>query len=306
MNLRDLSYFVNLAETKHFGDAAKRSFISQPTLSMQIKKLEQDLGVSLFERTNKQVFLTDQGEDLLHLVKNILVQVNELKEAAHFLHDPFAGDLHLGAIPTVAPYLLPLIMPNLKLQFPNLKIWLAEEQTETLIKKLEEGTLDAAIMADPIKGQFIRQTLFEEEFYFACSKTNKLANLTSISLNELAEQELLLLEKGHCLREQAMAVCQMAKKDNNIADFTATSLETLRLMVQAGMGVTLLPALSFTSNSSELLSYIPFPEPMPSRTLALFWRTSSPKKQCLEAMVDNIKNNKSVNSALAPSRQTKA
>ena len=148
MNLRDLSYFVNLAETKHFGDAAKRSFVSQPTLSMQIKKLEQDLGVSLFERTNKQVFLTDQGEALLPLAKNILVQVNELKEAAHFLHDPFAGNLHLVAIPTVAPYLLPLIMLSLKLQFPNLKIWLVEEQTETLIKKLEEGTLDAAIMAD--------------------------------------------------------------------------------------------------------------------------------------------------------------
>ena len=149
-------------------------------------------------------------------------------------------------------------------------------------------------------------TLFEEEFYFACGKTNKLAHLTSISLNELAEQDLLLLEEGHCLREQAMAVCQMAKGDNTIADFTATSLETLRLMVQAGMGVTLLPSLSLTSHFSELLSYIPFKEPMPSRTLSLFWRASSPKKQCLEAMVDNIKNNKSVNSALAPSRQTRA
>ncbi|RUR10690.1 LysR substrate-binding domain-containing protein [Legionella sp. km772] len=289
MNLRDLSYFIILAETKHFGAAAKRCYVSQPTLSMQIKKLEDDLGVSLFERTNKQVFLTDQGTALLPLAKKILIQVNELKDAAHYLNDPFAGDLHLGAIPTVAPYLLPLIMPTLKQQFPHLKIWLVEEQTQRLIEKLEDGTLDAAIMADPIHQVFTRQALFEEVFYFACSKNNPLAGLTSISLNQLAGQELLLLEEGHCLREQAMAVCQMAKANNSIADFTATSLETLRLMVQADMGVTLLPALSVLSHSSDLLCCIPFLEPMPSRTLALFWRTSSPKQQCLEAIVEKIK-----------------
>ena len=168
------------------------------------------------------------------------MQINELKEAAHQFNDPFSGDLHLGAIPTVAPYLLPLIMPSLKQQFPHLKIWLVEEQTQRLIEKLEEGSLDAAIMADPIPGNFTRDILFEEAFYFACAKTNSLAYLTTISLNELVGQELLLLEEGHCLREQSMAVCQMVKADNNIADFTATSLETLRLMVQAGMGVTLL------------------------------------------------------------------
>lgn len=289
MNLRDLGYFVILAETKHFGEAAKRCFVSQPTLSMQIKKLEEDLGVSLFERTNKQVFLTDQGKALLPLAKKILVQINELKEAAHQFNDPFSGDLHLGAIPTVAPYLLPLIMPSLKQQFPHLKIWLVEEQTQRLIEKLEEGSLDAAIMADPIPGNFTRDILFEEAFYFACAKTNSLAYLTTISLNELVGQELLLLEEGHCLRDQAMAVCQMVQADNNIADFTATSLETLRLMVQAGMGVTLLPVLSVLSHSSDLLSCIPFQDPMPTRTLALFSRVSSPKNQCLQAIAQQIR-----------------
>lgn len=284
MNLRDLGYFIILAETRHFGEAAKRCFVSQPTLSMQIKKLEEDLGVSLFERTNKQVFLTDKGEALLPLAKKILVQVNEFKEAAQVLNDPFSGDLHVGAIPTVAPYLLPLIMPGLQQEFPQLKIWLVEEQTQNLIEKLEEGSLDAAIMADPIPGHFTRQILFEEEFYFACAKTNKLASLAEVSLSDLAGQELLLLEEGHCLRDQAMAVCQMAQANNSIADFTATSLETLRLMVQAGMGVTLLPALSIKTHSSDSLCYIPFQEPSPSRTLALYWRASSPKKECLEAI----------------------
>lgn len=287
MNLRDLGYFVILAETKHFGEAAKRCFVSQPTLSMQIKKLEEYLGVSLFERTNKQVFLTDQGKALLPLAKKILVQVNELKDAAYYLNDPFSGDLRLGAIPTVAPYLLPLIMPNVQQAFPHLKIWLVEEQTQELTEQLEEGRLDAAIMADPITPSFTRQVLFEEVFYLACAATNPLADLKTVSLNELAGQELLLLEEGHCLREQAMAVCQMAQGTNKIADFTATSLETLRLMVQAGMGVTLLPALSL-NYSSDLLRYIPFVEPIPSRTLALFWRASSPKRRCLEAIAQEI------------------
>jgi LysR family hydrogen peroxide-inducible transcriptional activator len=179
-------------------------------------------------------------------------------------------------------------MPSLKQEFPHLKIWLVEEQTQRLIEKLEEGTLDAAIMADPISGVFTRQSLFEEAFYFACAKTHPLADLKSISINELVGQELLLLEEGHCLREQAMAVCQMAQASNNVADFTATSLETLRLMVQAGMGVTLLPALSVLTHSSDLLTCIPFHEPMPSRTLALFSRTSSPKNQCLHAMAQQI------------------
>lgn len=287
MNLRDLHYFIILAETKHFGEAAKKCFVSQPTLSMQIKKLEEGLGVILFERTNKQVFLTEQGQVLLPMAKKVLLLIKELKESADLLNDPFSGELHLGAIPTVAPYLLPLIMPLIKQHFPNLKIWLIEEQTQRLIEKLEAGELDAAIMAEPNPGSFSCQVLLEEVFYFACAKTNPLAALESISLNALADQQLLLLEEGHCLREQAMAVCHMAQV-NDIADFTATSLETLRLMVQAGMGVTLLPKLSVLSHSSDLIRYLPFQDPIPSRTISLFWRKSSPKKRCLQAIAQHI------------------
>jgi LysR family transcriptional regulator, hydrogen peroxide-inducible genes activator len=287
MNLRDLHYFFVLAETKHFGEAAKKCFVSQPTLSMQIKSLEESLGVILFERTNKQVFLSEHGQKLLPMAKKIILLINELKDSAQLLDDPFAGELHLGVIPTVAPYLLPLIMPLLKQQFPNLKIWLIEEQTQRLIEKLEAGELDAAIMAEASARSFARQVLFEEVFYFACAKTHPFASLESISLNNLVGQQLLLLEEGHCLREHAMAICHMAQA-NDIADFTATSLETLWLMVQAGMGVTLVPKLSVLTNSSELIRYIPFQDPMPSRILSLFWRTSTPKKRCLQAIAQQI------------------
>ena len=287
MNLRDLRYFVILAETKHFGEAAKRCFVSQPTLSMQIKKLEEDLGVLLFERSNKQVFLSDQGSSLLPIAKQILILVDELKDTSRYLNDPFSGELRLGAIPTLAPYLLPKVMPALKNHFPNLKIWLIEEQTNRLTKQLEEGTIDAAIMAMPIEGNLSSHVLFEEPFYFTCAKTHPLAALTTISMKDLANQPIMLLEEGHCLRDQAIAVCRMAKA-NDIADFTATSLETLRFMVQAGMGVTLLPALAVLSHQEDLVRYIPFSKPIPARTIALFWRSSSPKGTCLQAIGEEI------------------
>jgi LysR family hydrogen peroxide-inducible transcriptional activator len=287
MNLRDLHYFIVLAQVKHFGEAAKQCHVSQPTLSMQIKKLEETLGVALFERSNKQVFLTDHGNELVPIAKNILLLCHEMKEVAGHLHDPFAGDLRLGVIPTAAPYLLPLVMPTFKTNFPNLKIWLIEEQTHRLISQLEGGEIDAAIMAQPIAGTFSYQNLFEEPFYFACAAGHPLAQSKFLSVNDLTNQQVMLLEEGHCLREQAMAVCHMGKA-SEVADFTATSLETLRLMVQAGMGGTLLPALSVYSESSDLLKCIPFEPPEPSRILGLFWRVGTPKAKCLRAIATII------------------
>ncbi|WP_298623464.1 LysR substrate-binding domain-containing protein [uncultured Legionella sp.] len=287
MNLRDLHYFIVLADLKHFGEAAKKCYVSQPTLSMQIKKLEETLGVHLFERTNKNVFLTDQGTALLARAKKIMMLVDEMKDLARNSTDPFSGDLRLGVIPTVAPYLLPLIMPELKSKYPDLKIWLIEDQTHRLINKLDNGEIDAAIMAQPVEGSFSRLNLFEEDFYFACAASSPLAGFEKVTIDVLATQPVMLLKEGHCLREQAMAVCQMAKV-NDVADFTATSLETLRLMVQSGMGVTLLPALAARMHSSSLLKCIPFDSPVPSRTLALFWRSGTPKIKCLNSVGEHI------------------
>lgn len=287
MNLRDLQYFVVLAELKHFGDAAKKCYVSQPTLSMQIKKLEETLGIPLFERTNKSVLLTDQGMVLLSRAKKIMLLVDEMRDIARDSKDPFGGDLRLGVIPTLAPYLLPLVMPALKNSYPDLKIWLIEDQTHRLINKLERGEIDAALIAQPIDGHFTGLNLFEEEFYFACAASNPLAGSRTVHINVLTNQPIMLLEEGHCLRDQAMAVCQMVKA-NEVADFTATSLETLRLMVQSGMGVTLLPALAARMQSSSLLKCIPFDAPAPSRTLALFWRHGTPKIQCLQSIGRHI------------------
>lgn len=287
MNLRDLHYFAVLAEVKHFGEAATRCFVSQPTLSMQIKKLEAFLGVTLFERNNKQVLLTDQGQQLLIQARKILLLVDEMKELARQSANPFAGELRLGVIPTVSPYLLPLVMSELNQLFPKLKIWLIEEQTHRLVTKLEQGDIDAAILAIPVEASFDYQILYEEAFFFACSRGNPLANHSLIEMSDLSNQKMMLLADGHCLRDQAMAVCQLAKA-NDIADFTATSLETLKFMVQAGMGVTLLPSLATINiNVSELLC-IPFAKPAPSRRLGLYWRKSSPKQGCFNAIADAI------------------
>jgi LysR family hydrogen peroxide-inducible transcriptional activator len=287
MNLRDLHYFVVLAELKHFGEAARRCHVSQPTLSMQIKKLEEELGIILFERNNKQVLLTDAAKVLVVRVQQILMQVAEMKEFARASADPYAGELRLGLIPTLAPYLLPLIMKEIQSVFPKLQVWLYEDKTQHLIEKLAAGQLDAALMATPVEGEFDSTILFEEPFYFAAALGSALENKKEIQISELANQPVMLLEEGHCLREQAMAVCQLAKAEVR-ADFTATSLETLRWMIQAGMGVTLLPALAIGDAESSNLLVLPFAKPAPSRSIALYWRPLSAKLLCLEAIAKLI------------------
>ncbi|KTD16657.1 LysR substrate-binding domain-containing protein [Legionella jordanis] len=286
MNLRDLHYFVTLADAMHFGETAKRCHVSQPTLSMQIKKLEEELGVVLFERQHKQVMLTEAGKALLSRAQGILTEVSEMKELARQFSNPYMGELRLGAIPTVAPYLFPHIMRPVQKAFPKLRVWLVEEKTEQLAEKLAKGQLDAAIMATPVAGYFAHEELFEEPFYFVCAP-NAQGGKKQMSVQDLADEHVMLLEEGHCLREQAMAICKMAKGKPR-ADFTATSLETLRFMVQAGMGVTLLPALSLYGNQQGL-EIIPFTSPVPTRSIALFWRPGTAKVNFLESLAALIR-----------------
>ncbi|KTD61400.1 LysR substrate-binding domain-containing protein [Legionella spiritensis] len=287
MNLRDLQYFVTLAKTEHFGEAARACFVSQPTLSMQIKKLEGELGVVLFERDNKRVMLTGSGKQLLGRAKEILAQVVEMKEIAHAANDPLSGELRLGVIPTVAPYLLPLIMTRIQTSFPKLKIWLIEDKTHHLTDKLQGGELDAAIMAAPVPADFGSRMLYEEPFYFACAANYPLPENKPVILDQLVGQPVLLLDEGHCLREQAMSICQSVQAET-MADFTATSLETLRFMVQAGLGVTLMPALATRDVSGSELKIRPFADSAPSRSITLYWRANSPRQLCLQALADVI------------------
>ncbi len=276
MNLRDLQYLVSVADHLHFGKAAEACNVSQPTLSMQLKKLEETLGVQLFERTNKSVLLTAIGVDITVRAKRILEESQQLRAAAKAAVNPLSGELRLGIFPTLAPYLLPTLMPMLKKHFPLLNVLLVEEKTAELISQIQEGKMDCALLAMPVdKEAFSTSMLFVEPFVLAVPATHTLAKRASVSLDDLHGESMLLLEEGHCLREQALEVCStIGVGESN--SFRATSLETLRHMVASGNAVTLMPKLSVRSDDA-LVRYIPFKKPTPSRTIGLFWRKTSPR-----------------------------
>lgn len=286
MNLRDLKYLVAVIEQGHFGRAAEVCFVSQPALSMQIKKLEDTLGVQLLERTNKAVLLTEAGKMICERAKNIMAQEKEIYALAKQTKDPFSGELHVGIIPTVAPYLLPHIMPGLKTCFPDLTFYLAELQTLQLLEKLKQGKLDIGLLALPVTDpELTSTTLYEEEFMLAVPNNHKLSKRKSIKQTDLKDLSMLLLEDGHCLREHALTVCH-SNKAVEARSFQATSLETLRHMIAAQVGITLMPKLACKENDG--IAYIPFHSPKPTRTVGLIWRTSSAKKILLNSLSKNL------------------
>jgi LysR family hydrogen peroxide-inducible transcriptional activator len=287
MNLRDLKYLVSLAELKHFGKAAEACFISQPALSIQIKKLEKYLGVQLLERNNKSVLLTDIGQTIAEQASLVLQEAEKIRELAKIAKDPLAGELKLGVIPTLGPYLLPHIMPKLSQLFPKIAFYLFEEQTHTLEEKLRHGKIDAAILATPMHEANISQyPLFEEKFLLAIPSAHPLAKQKKAKLEDIQQTGLLLLEDGHCLRDQVLSFCQYST-DIEKQNFRATSLETLRHMVIAGTGLTLMPELA--CHPHKKINYIPFIGSQPSRQISLCWRTSSAKKSLLQALAQQIK-----------------
>lgn len=287
MNLKDLKYLVALAEHHHFGKAAESCFVSQPALSMQIKKLEEYLGVLLIERMNNKFIFTQVGEIIVGEARNILLRVDVLKELAHQAKDPFEGVLRIGIIPTLAPYLLPCIALKLNALYPKVIIHWVEGMTEDLINKLDQGLLDCALLATSPDENFIIQSLFDEAFFLAVSLNHPFATRNAVKLSDLKNQTLLLLDDGHCLREQTLAVCYKAQASESTS-YRATSLETLRYMVAAGAGVTLMPKLSCLQNTS--IQYLAFSSPAPARTISMVWRKSTAKTILLQHMVEQIKN----------------
>lgn len=287
MNIRDLNYLIALADHCHFGKAAEACFVSQPALSMQIKKLERTLGIQLIERTNKTVFLTEIGKLITQQARDISQRVELIKEIANQGKDPFSGELHLGIIPTLAPYLLPHIIPGLSKLFPKLTIYLVEETTPNLLERLTQRKLDGAILALPlVDGDFISLPLFEEEFVLAIAKKHHLAKHKTVKLSDLQDKTLLLLEEGHCMREQALTLCHKANA-SEYKRLRATSLETLRHMVASMSGITLMPKLACKLNDG--LCYLPFTSPKPMRTVGMIWRPSTAKKILLENIVCQIR-----------------
>lgn len=291
MNLRDLRYLVALADLKHFGRAAEACFVSQPTLSTQIKKFEDELGVPLIERNPRNVMLTDVGVAVVVRARAMLHEADQIKNIARRAKDPESGTVKIGIFPTLGPYLLPHVVPNIVKKFPKLELMLFEEKTESVLKKLHDGDLDAGIIALPIHDDTLHaEFLFEESFVLAVPKSSVLAKLKKIKLSDLANERLLLLDDGHCLREQALEVCQMAGV-GELAGFRATSLETLRHMVSANVGMTLLPALTVQPPvpPTPNVVLIPFAAPVPNRRIAIVWRRTSALSVFLQQLVPLLK-----------------
>jgi len=293
MNLRDLKYIIAVADTKHFGRAAQRCFVSQPTLSGQIKKLEEHLGVAIFERTNRSVEITEVGEGILRHARIVLEQVDVMEQLAQSFKDPLAGPLRVGAIPTLSPYLLPLILSPLRAQFPQMHLVLSEEMTEILLRRLANHEIDAAILATPVnESDFATLPLFDEPFWLAHPRNHPLYEKEKITRKDLESVDLLLLSEGHCLADQAMEICNMDHRNNKgeLADLRAASLETLLQLVGAGFGCTLVPALamrgSWTTDSGIIARPLAVKDAY--RRIQMVYRRSFPRKAALDALASVI------------------
>jgi LysR family hydrogen peroxide-inducible transcriptional activator len=283
MNLRDLRYLVAVAHHRHFGRAAEACFVSQPTLSTQIRKLEEHLDVILLERSPKGAMLTPVGAAVVAQAERVLRSVDDLEQVAEQHRDPFGGDLRLGIIPTVAPYLLPKILPAIRKALPKLNLKLTEGQTADITRMLREGELDAVILALPVEGEHLHTIrLYDEPFLFAVSKQHPKATRKVVDLDDLDQEQVLLLEDGHCLRDQALELCKSHNAVENM-NFRATSLETLRQMVAANIGVTLMPELAIGGRAGPV-RYLPFRAPAPHRTIGIAWRDSATRGELLERL----------------------
>ena len=286
MNIRDLRYLIAVADHRHFGRAAAASFVSQPTLSTQIRKLEDELGVALIERAPRKVMLTPIGVEIVERARRVVGEVEQMKEAARRSQKPEAGVVRLGIFPTLGPYLLPHVIPSIRERFPDLQLLLVEEKSDELLARLRDGRLDAAILALPVQDdQLHHDYLFEEPFLLAVPERHPLAKREALRVDDLAHEDLLLLEDGHCLRRQTLDVCQLAGAHEK-TEFRATSLETLRQMVAANVGITLLPTLAVqppVAHPSNI-RLLPFSDVQPSREIAMFWRRSSAMSEFLTAL----------------------
>ena len=287
MNLRDLKYLVAVAKHRHFGRAAEACFVSQPTLSTQIKKLEDRLGVILIERAGKRVLPTPAGAAIIAEAEQALRHVDALVQLAAQHRHPLGGELRLGVIPTVAPYLLPKILPPVRRAFDQLSLKLTEGQTATLLALLETGDIDAAVLALPSGAAGVcEQALYQEPFLLAMGAAHPLARRRAATLADLEAEAVLLLEDGHCLRDQALDVCKTHGAVEN-TNFRATSIETLREMVAANIGVTLMPLLAVKRDDG--VRYAPFRDAdPPQRQVGLIWRASSPRQALMEALANEL------------------
>ncbi|WP_081688954.1 LysR substrate-binding domain-containing protein [Inquilinus limosus] len=291
ITLRQLRYVVAVADTRHFGRAAAACHVSQPSLSAQVQALEEMLGGPLFERSKRRIILTPLGEAVVARARRILAETQDLLLAARDQAAPLAGDFRLGVIPTLGPYLLPRLMRMLRRNFPDLRLYLREDLTDRLVERLRRGELEAALLALPIEDPKLEALpVFDEPFLLAVPSGHRLARANRVTPGDLAGEHLLLLEDGHCLRDQALEVCRSAARTEEDA-FGATSLSTLREMVAGRIGITLLPALACTAptTADSDIALRPFDSPAPSRRIGLVWRRGAARRSEIEMLAEFLR-----------------
>ena len=294
MTLTELRYIVAVGRERHFGRAAEACFVSQPTLSVAIRKLEDELAVKLFERGGAEVSITPLGEEIVRQAQTVLEQASQIREIARRGHDPLAGPLRLGVIYTVGPYLLPELVRQAIERVPQMPLVLQENFTANLLDMLRAGDLDCAILAEPFPDAGLALApLYDEPFLIAVPRTHAFATRTSVPAEELKKETMLLLGIGHCFRDHVLDVCPEYARFSNDADgirksFEGSSLETIKHMVASGIGVTVVPQLSRPSGVQARpdphLAYVPFADPVPTRRVVLAWRRSFPRYAAIAAL----------------------
>ncbi len=291
MTLTELKYIVAVARERHFGRAAEACFVSQPTLSVAIRKLEDELGVQLFERGNAEVTVTPVGELIVEEAQQVLEQTNTIREIAQQGKDPLSGPLRVGVIYTIGPYLLPHLVPQMIGQTPEMPLILQENFTVKLLESLRQGEIDVAILADPFSDAgLVTQAVYDEPFIVAVPKKHPWSRRKRIPSPELKAETMLLLGTGHCFRDHVLEVCpELARYSQATGGiqktFEGSSLETIRHMVASGIGITVLPLSAVSSEGRDaLLDYIPFESPAPVRRVSLAWRKSYPRRKAIDAL----------------------
>lgn len=286
LKLKDLRYLVAVADTRHFGRAAAQCFVSQPTLSAQLRKLEDYLGVQLVERQPRNLVLTRAGEAIVARARRMLDAGKEIVDIAQTWRDPLSGPLRLAVLPTIGPYLLPQVLGKVRKALPRVELLLYEYQTKPMLDELRQGAIDLGILALPIEADgLVTRKLYDEPFVLAVPAQHRLASQPQARPADLDGETLLLLEDGHCLRDQALAFCER-RGVHEKQDFRATSIETLRQMVATGAGVTLLPALAAQGayGSARGIRLLPFVRPAPSRIIGAVWRATTARSAVIDTL----------------------
>jgi LysR family hydrogen peroxide-inducible transcriptional activator len=294
MTLTELRYIVAVARERHFGRAAEACFVSQPTLSVAVKKLEEELGVTLFERGPGEVSVTPGGQRIVEQAQRVLEEASRIREIAAAGKDPLAGQLRLGAIYTIGPYLLPKLIPILRKNAPAMQLLIQENFTHRLAEMLKSGEVDVILIALPFDEPAVEtRAVYDEPFFVAVPKGHPWETRKRVTADELTRESLLLLGEGHCFRDQVLDICHTIRaKDRSPLARTVEggSLETIRQMVAGGVGVTVLPSTSVagTPSASDLIRVLPFAKPTPTRRVALAWRKSFPRPEAIEVLRRSI------------------